>query len=401
MSRLYLQHPEDDQLLAYSDGELHGLAGSRIRKHLKECWRCRTQLEDLQSTVSTFMRYNEHELQPNLPAPPAEWKSLAVDFERIDRATPPPSLVRRVASQFAGKPVRVAMAAAVVCVAGLAYWTNNTPAPSATPPVEKSAPEARPMAPPFAPTARPVDATTATPIAPAAPSAIPIPEGNAELKVIAALHRAGADLGEPIEIARDQAGLVTVTGLAIPPARREEVKSALSAVPGVRLRWEETTTPATRSRQAASIQAHPLPWQAELESALGSREQLEQFTNQALDSSDRITARAYAIRALEARFAAASLSATERTQLAAIVADHRRELKSAARTLRATVKPVFEGLGGKIQPAQTRPALFETARAVDQSLNIWLAGAGSARTLDEILPELGKALGDLMKVAED
>src|SRR5882762_9245576 len=84
-NKFYSPHPEDDELMSYADNELEGSSVGRVRKHLKECWRCRTQLEDLQATVTGFMRYREHTLVPNLPAAPQPWKTLKQDFDRIDR----------------------------------------------------------------------------------------------------------------------------------------------------------------------------------------------------------------------------------------------------------------------------------------------------------------------------
>ena len=69
--------------------EVPGSDIGRVRKHLKDCWRCRTQLEDVQATVTGFMRYRDHSLVPNLPAAPQPWKTLKADFDRIEarRAT--------------------------------------------------------------------------------------------------------------------------------------------------------------------------------------------------------------------------------------------------------------------------------------------------------------------------
>lgn len=404
-SRLYLQHPEDDQLLAFADGELHGLAASRIRRHLKECWRCRTQLEDLQSTVTGFMRYKEQALEANVPPAPAEWKNLAQDFERIDRSTPAPSFGRRIASRVAGMPGRVAMVTGALAVVGLASYMGvlrMDRSPVAAEPVVAPRAVDSPIAPISTPAAKPPAETAAKARPPVEVVREPVPDApNAEVQVIVALHRVGADLGEPIEVTRDPNGRVLVTGMAIGSSRQSELKLALGEIPGVRLRWEESTPISGNARQTASIQAHKLAWQAELEGALGGPAQVEQFTLRALDLSDQVVSRAYALRALDTRFGKASLSDSERQEVARIAADHRQELKQAARHLNDLITPVLDQLGGKISRDGARLSLFESARSTDQALNALLAGAGNARALGEILPELGRAAGQLMKVTED
>ena len=64
----------------------------------------------------------------------------------------------------------------------------------------------------------------------------------AEVKVVAALHKLGADLGEPIEWTRDSKGRVIVTGTAIGGGRRGEIQAALSSIAGVQLKFEEGRT---------------------------------------------------------------------------------------------------------------------------------------------------------------
>ena len=61
---------------------------------------------------------------------------------------------------------------------------------------------------------------------------------NEELQVVAALHRLGADLGEPIEITREGREVV-VSGTAIGPARRQQIHAALDHLPNVAIRFTD------------------------------------------------------------------------------------------------------------------------------------------------------------------
>jgi anti-sigma factor RsiW len=191
MSKFYLQHPEDDQLLAYSDGELRGLAATRVRRHLKDCWRCRTQMEDLQATVSGFMRYKERVLETHLPEPPSGWRNLKLEFERIDRTVPPPRFGDRMVARYGAPAIRVASVAAVLAVTGLGYVLVRQFSPSLPPAVVETARPSAPSAmvsPSLTPMPNPVSRGGAAPSR-GVDAQETLRSGNAEVKVVAALHR--------------------------------------------------------------------------------------------------------------------------------------------------------------------------------------------------------------------
>jgi anti-sigma factor ChrR (cupin superfamily) len=50
------EHPNDDQLLAYLDGEMSSARMRVIRNHLKICWKCRSVLADLEYQVESISR---------------------------------------------------------------------------------------------------------------------------------------------------------------------------------------------------------------------------------------------------------------------------------------------------------------------------------------------------------
>jgi anti-sigma factor RsiW len=53
---LLSEHPNDEALLAYLDGELSRTRTRSIRNHLKICWKCRFVLADLESQAQTISR---------------------------------------------------------------------------------------------------------------------------------------------------------------------------------------------------------------------------------------------------------------------------------------------------------------------------------------------------------
>jgi anti-sigma factor RsiW len=394
MSKFYLQHPEDDQLLAYSDGELKGLAATRLRKHLKDCWRCRTQLEDLQAAVTGFMRYKEHVLEAQLPEPPASWRNLKVEFERIDRTVPAPRFGDRMVARYGMPAVRVASVAAVLAVTGMGYIVVRQldPAPTGAPtavheasPVALHPPAVRSMTPPL-PQANPQEKKQ-----PAADAA----NGNAEVKVVVALNRIGADLGEPVEWSRDERGQVIVTGTALGGARRAEIQAALAGIPGVHVKFDEGKAAKNPARAMSVIEGGRLPWQTDLEQALGGKAAVETFGNTVLDLSDAVVSRAHAIRKLDERFASAQLEPAERAEVDAIVAKHRAELSRSAADLRKRLGPVLAKLGTGIGTPGAKWPLLTAARQSDQWLNVIFAGAATDRNLEQAASELGRALGSL------
>ena len=79
-----MKHPENEELLRYADGESSAASSIRIRAHLKACWQCRAELDELQSTISECVRYRKNVLNTCLPSPPAPWTDIYKQFEEID-----------------------------------------------------------------------------------------------------------------------------------------------------------------------------------------------------------------------------------------------------------------------------------------------------------------------------
>jgi hypothetical protein len=53
------RHCSDDRLLAFLDGELHGLARLRTARHLRRCWECRAHLSGLEHQAESLARLME------------------------------------------------------------------------------------------------------------------------------------------------------------------------------------------------------------------------------------------------------------------------------------------------------------------------------------------------------
>ncbi len=145
-------HPSDEELLMLMDGELSDKELSLGRSHLDACWTCRARSEELQSTISSFVKYSELILNPLIDGSPRNWggfksrlnsaaadlgqrrpwyRSLQLSFNktRVGRLRIFDSLRSGIA--FLGRHRLVGLPAAVIIVfAGLLAWLVISPGDS-------------------------------------------------------------------------------------------------------------------------------------------------------------------------------------------------------------------------------------------------------------------------------
>jgi anti-sigma factor RsiW len=246
------------------------------------------------------------------------------------------------------------------------------------------------------------------------PSAEPMnPAGVAEeLQVVAALHQVGADLGDPVEIARDS-GQILVSGTGIPPQHQKQIHEALDSMPGVVVRFSEPgmegappVEPETPALGGSAGSAPP-PFQVRLEERLGGRPQFERFSSQLLDGSDAVMSRAYALRRLAQEFppdVERQLSAEDRRVLRDLGREHIAALARQSGEMDAALGRVLVALGGAAPPGEVRlesaawqPAaeeLLSAARRVETVLAVLLGMAApenpAAHTPSQLLAALAQ-----------
>lgn len=117
MSNLGTRHPSDEQLLHFADGEMTAPQSEDIRGHLKACWQCRNELEEIERTISQCVRYRKMVLDTWLPPPPAPWFDIYPRLAEIDESQRRQRLLSRVLEPLAAAwrhPRRWAPAAATV-----------------------------------------------------------------------------------------------------------------------------------------------------------------------------------------------------------------------------------------------------------------------------------------------
>jgi hypothetical protein len=241
------------------------------------------------------------------------------------------------------------------------------------------------------------------------------PAGVAEeLQVVAALHQVGADLGDPVEIARES-GQILVSGTGIPPQHQKQIHEALDSMPGVVVRFSEPGgvpsgpgAPPEAPAPRESAGSAPPPFQARLEEWLGGRLQYERFSSQLLDGSDAVMSRAYALRRLAQQFppdVERQLSAGDRRELRELGREHVAALAKQSGEMDAALSRVLAALGGTAAPGEIhlesaawQPAseeLLSAARRVETVLAVLLGMAPADNPADHTPSQLLAALAQL------
>jgi hypothetical protein len=222
-----------------------------------------------------------------------------------------------------------------------------------------------------------------------------------ELQVMKALHQIGADLGDPVDVARS-GGRVLVSGIGIPSERQRQIHDLLAGMPRVDVRFAEPgaaaappesdsagrTPPGSSPSASGSVQAR-------LERQVGGRAELERISAQILDWNESAMARAYALRSLAQRFPAgaeAGLSAADRRALGEIGREHVSAMLNHVGAIDTAMAPMLSALGGSAPAPHASGAsgawqdsaagVFRAARRVEVQLSVILGVTGDGATAD-------------------
>jgi hypothetical protein len=234
-----------------------------------------------------------------------------------------------------------------------------------------------------------------------------------ELRVVAAIHAIRADLGDPVEITRDdERGRIVVRALGADADRQQQLRAQLGSFGNVELRFEEPDAVRPGRPFAAAPRpaepSKPTPLQERLAAQLGGHTTAENFTNHVLDLSDASVARAHALRALARRFppaVEAQLAPADLAVLHRIEDDHTRALLASVRQMVDVIRPVVKV--GAAVPEEDYPSwqagaesVLTAALTVDGVLTKALATREPAVDPDDALNRLGRSASDLqMRVA--
>lgn len=522
-------HPDDGQLLRYTDGELPARASAKIRTHLEACWQCRADLDELEKTIGECVRYRKYVLQTKLPPPPQPWDDIHRHFAGIDGSVKSGSLsrlaagmlhfVRLHARQLAAAAVGVALVFALIdrfrqtpsvqaaellrnaiaaasahpnpgrrleirtktrriyrsvgathatafsadqdvldsfaALFGAAHydWDNPLSARSyqswrdhlaqktdavlkdrdsyqlrtttdsgsimeATLRIRVSdlhptegrfefrdrqwleiseVPETSPAPAGAAADTHAVEHENGTHITEEPPQAT---IGD-ELRVMAALHQIGADLGDPVEVSR-AGGTIVVAGAGISPQRQEQIHGALVSNPRVVFRFSNSLPPPARSGNTSAA-TEIRPHKRHEPSGSGD---LSELASRVLEASEPMMARAYALRRLAETFSVErepELSPGDRDLLAHLRQEHTAALKKEILELNRLLDPMLpsgarndsavRSFSGAWQPATE--AVFQSARRLDRLLAMMFGGAPAESEPPQILSDLAVSLAQL------
>jgi hypothetical protein len=245
------------------------------------------------------------------------------------------------------------------------------------------------------------------------------PAFSEELQVVSALHRLGADLGDPLEISRE-GGQVLVSGTGIPPQRQQQIHGLLDRLPHVVVRFEDPAFPASampvQSEPATRDAAGPekSTYAARIEERLGGRPQFERFSSSVLDWTDSAMTRAYALRRLAQQFSAAAengMTAEDRRTLRRLGREHLAAFTKDAQRVANTVNPILAGMTPGVVRLETHPdptawqdateELLSAARRSETLLAVVLGVASPENASGDAPAQLVVALAQLSSRADE
>jgi hypothetical protein len=245
----------------------------------------------------------------------------------------------------------------------------------------------------------------ASPVAPSTsitPS-LPAPTIGDELRVVSALHGIGADLGDPLEVKRESSQIV-VSGVGIAPERQQQIQQTLNALPNVVVRFTESD-----ASPQPSVPENPAPSatpqvQARIAEQMGGRARFDQIAAEALDLSDPLMARAYALRRLAEQFPGeANLNPEDLATLHRLQRDHASALRKQTLELEKILKPALKSGGsvGQASGLSSAEDLFQSARRVEKLLAVVFGAAPADDSAGSELPaQLLSAVADLRAKVE-
>jgi len=419
MKPLNSSHPDGEQLLRYADGELAAAEMPAIRTHLEACWQCRTELEEIHQTINECVRYRKSVLETHLPSPPAPWGDIRTKFAQADASLGRPSLMDQWRTAFSALftgPRRYATASILlgaVVVAGTVKIYLDQPVPQTAPTVINQTPAAlgptnseqvHTVAPALSAPAVSMPPTDGT-----LPATLPAATPADELRVFVALHLVGADLGEPVQVSRSE-GRIHVTGLGIDPSRQARILAALSAIPHLDIRFTEPAPATARVEDFtpaanAGATAAGTGLQEQILRQLGSRNAFEQFSNQTMEHSETLMARAYAVRRLAQRFTVeveAGLSTDDRRMLTDLRRQHMTVLEQESNQLLRATQSVVPSMALPVAQASAAGSwqaaseqMFQLSQQLERSLAVALGAAKGDISSERLFTNIAQLKGSI------
>jgi len=403
------RHPERDLLLPYLDGELTSRQSRQVRRHVRTCWQCRAELDELQKTVGDCVRYHGEMLGEAMPPPPRPWADLSREFARIDASYARRPLFARPLARWTAFAGMAASLLAATLTWRAAIFRPATPPPEAkSQPVKASAASPARAIPGTDSQVLSVPGIAVRPSAETAPPAGPADE----LPAMAALHQLGADLGDPVEVAREGSQVV-VSGAGVSTELQRRIQEAMLSIPHVVVRFSEPAAPPPdrlpgATDTASASPANPSTTPSRLESELGGRAQWASFSSQLLDHEEAAMARVYAVHRLAQQFpqeAEGRLDSGKQQLLRSLAREHIAALATEVSTLDRLAAPILLPIASPapLPPRRTDAAnwqaaaesLFQSARQSDTVLAALLGASAPEQPANNLAQRFLTALAQL------
>ena len=242
-----------------------------------------------------------------------------------------------------------------------------------------------------------------------------------ELRVLAALDRIGADVGEQVTVEIEASKRqISVAGLGLSSARERQIREALRQVPAAAVRFvsSEPKGAANQPADSAVSSADKIPadksapLRPRLEAQAGGPGRYQAITDGALDASSNVLAQAHALYVLARKFppaVAGRFGPPERAILIRLRRHHATAIERATADLADALKPL---IGLPINTVNETPSqgntswdisaaqLYEQAKSIDASLGRILGGSYSREAGEDILDELPHQIQRLEVLAQ-
>jgi len=382
MTRAPLHHTETEQLLRYLDGDLPWLARRASRRHLAQCGHCRAQLEailQVENAILADCRQIDAELGGLPGAVRDEMRTELAGRLRAAAAGLPDA--PRIGWPLGSKLVfaAVLLAGAALATVGFRLWTakpavHRDVSPAPPPPGTATSPAVRPPG--------------------SVRNSAQADGQSLEVAALAALHRLGADLGDPIRVS-EGGHEVTVFCGDVGPDRELEIRTALATIPGITFRME-AVEPVRSSAGVVALTPLHNALATRLESAWGGTLAFQAAANSVVDEDEQLMAVAHALHNLDLRFPAereAALNAHDRELLRGIRADLEASFRGHARKLLALIVPARRALAAKSEAGGS--GIFESARRIDRVVLVLFAGAATSLSTEQLASEFEGAAAQL------
>jgi hypothetical protein len=238
-----------------------------------------------------------------------------------------------------------------------------------------------------------------------------------ELSVRSNLHDIGADLGQDIEISPKPPNRVLVRARHTTRDVRDAIAKLLTDKPGIQLEFD----PAGSGSRSGGVITKRIPEteasrpiEPRLANFFGSVAAQEQYTSAALEASNRLLARVYALRELAERWPANQeqlLPSTAKQTLMTIVQDHCRSVVNITGEVTKQFEPLLKHFGYAVSREapvssgatwqKASASALEAAQRVDRLIRSLLTTSDTPLSPEEALRSLQQDLGNLERAARE